>query len=304
MLQYLSTNSGIGGYCFDRICINTYYKPSELRKLFPKKLFNEECHSFKIHNASAPARRWKIKSRIDVVAPNLNCLELLSLGLRNDKVHISYIEITQDIFAESKKAASKAAYDLIETTRKKYSATHFIYHSSFEDETKNYQNDPSLFGIMTGYFGSKNFKYVPYPRLSKINGNPCIHAEWRITGASLIAKKTGVRTIHDLMTLNIQMFFGEQKEKFLVREEINGQEFGKWLRGWKRRRVLSRRQYMRIGLMSATFLNVYKIRTYGGLVQKLRELKQEAKKKKGRKNRWAIKLIELKDYGKFATRLH
>ena len=56
--------------------------------------------------------------------------------------------------------------------------------------------------------------------------------------------------------------------------------------------------------MSATFLNIYEIRSYGDLVQKVREMKQEIKKKIGRKNRWESKLMELKDYGKFAIRLH
>jgi hypothetical protein len=301
MLHYLDTVNGkAGGYYFDKIRINTYYKPRELRKLFPKELFEGETKFFTIRKAPETARRWGLRSFIYVVAPSMNCLELLALGLRYDRIYLSEIEITQDILAESKRSAAEGAYELIETTRKKFTSEHFIYQWTISDKTKNYLNDPNLFGIMTGYFGRENHQYAIYPRNSKITGQPCIHSEWRIRGASLIKKKTGIRSILDLIRFNIPTFFEKQEDKYLVREKIDRNKLGKWLLGWKGRRVFSRRQRMRIGLMSVTYLNVYDIRTYADLVHFIRmKKKQNISERRGRKTKWQHKYLALRDYGKF-----
>jgi hypothetical protein len=304
MLHYLNTvKDEVGGYYYDRIRINTDLDKITLRKLLPKKFFAGETRGHSIKDASPAARRIGFRSKIELVAPTIKCLEALSKLMNNSTVKISYLEIARDIFTETQREAEARSYGSLMTLRKKYTSEHFIYDQTLKNDRKNLGNDPTLFGIMTGYFGNRNFKFVLYPRLSKISNDPCIHSEWRITGASLIARKTGIRSIQYLLKFDFRKFFEEKDMGYIAHEKIDRHKFGKWLLGWGKRKSFSRRQQMRISLMSATFLNVYEIRTYAVLVHFTRMKKKKISEKKGRKAKWQRKWDALKDYGKFRERV-
>ena len=300
MLCY-NTSTEKTGFYYDKIRINTDLAVRDLRKLFPPKWLREETHSWSFGRASEAARNWGFKSRIELVAPTRNCIISLSKALNSKKVKISYLELAKDVFFKTKREAEVEAYNAIKTLRKKYTTNHFIYDQNFRDDVTPTVTDRGLFSMLTGYFGSRNFKYAIYPRYSKINMSACVHTEWRISGASLIAKKTRIKSLFDLLFFDIEKFFEASERKFIAHEYIDRNKLGKWLRGWMKRKKFSKRNQISIGIASAIFMNVHKIKSYVGLVHFLKKRKQEIKKRRGRKTKWQKKYASLTDYSRFRS---
>ena len=304
MLYYLTSDGEKShGYYYDKIRLNTNLEAETLRALVPDKFITNETHSYSIKKTIPTVYNWGFKSKIELVAPTLKCLHFLALSLRRIRVKISYIEIAKDISTETRRAAEKRTYELLKTMRKRYSSEHLIFDQTLKNDVRKFRSDKTLFGTMTGYFGSKNNRYAVYPRVSKISNNPCVHAEWRITGAALIAKRTGIRSIQDLIKSDIRGLFEEKETRYIVHEKIDGHILGKWLLSWERRKRFSRRQQMRISIMSETFMSIHTIRTYADLVDILSKRKQVLKKRRGCKSKWQKKFVSLKDYGKFRKRI-
>jgi hypothetical protein len=304
MLYYLTSDGKKSpGYYYDKIRINTNLEVGALRTLVPEKFITNETRSYSINKTLPAVYKWGFKSKLEVVAPTMKCLNFLALSLRLARVKISYIEIAKDITTETRRAAEKRTYELLKTMRKMYCSEHSIFDQTLKNDVGKFRSDKTLFGTMTGYFGSKINKYAVYPRLSKISNDPCIHAEWRIKGAALIAKRTGIRSIQDLIKSDIRGLFEEKERRNIVHEKIDRHKLGKWLLSWEKRKQFSRRQQMRISIMSETFMSVYMIRTYADLVDILSKRKQGLKRRRGCKSKWQKKFISLKDYGKFRKRI-
>lgn len=296
---------GIGFY-IDKLQILSYSFPYTLKKGLNKKEYIRESAHFGIYQTDKPEDETKkqyFKTIIEIIAPSRKCLEMLSLYFtqQKKKYKISTIEITRDIFLRSQEEAENITLSHIMNTRRRYASKCEIWDAYFKEgkKKKRRRPDKGLFSRWTLYAGSDGFKYTCYARLSKINNRPCYHDEWRIK-SSLIREKTGISTIEDILSYDLQAFFNKQYKRLITHKEIDTDKLGKWLLGWDRRKAFTARQKMGIGLEAHHFCIHYKINTFADLAGTLMELKKQSKAKKGRRAAWDNKILSLKNYGRFA----
>jgi hypothetical protein len=278
-------------YYFDKIRINSKRDFSELRTILPIDELKKECRSFDIKRPYAKARTWGYLSRVEVVASNMAFLKLLfSHDSDLTPYSISYLEITQDTFGKPDELLEQELKinRETETLRKKYSGS-FVYDGSHGPFV-----DGELYADKTHYFGGKNFKFAPYARISKLDGNPCVHGEWRIKGASIIKQKTGIASIGDLIAFRLKDFMQDMEEKYITHETINYEKFGKWLKGWQRRRKFSDREKIALKLSARTYCNFYDIKTSADLITHFRNEKIRIKSKRGRRTAFEKKILAVK----------
>ncbi len=142
--------------------------------------------------------------------------------------------------------------------------------------------------------------YKLYPRLSKINGRPCVHGEWQINSTTYIKDITGVEKISDLLTFDFEGFFKKMDARYIVHERINLKALGIFLIGYNGRRTLTERQKMYgLGLAAQTFCNHFNVQTYSELVLALKKEILEAKKAVGKKSLWHQRMLGLKNFNRF-----
>jgi len=291
------------GFYYDKIRINSEMNVSTNNKL-PIKGLEKNSYFFSIRKASLKASWKKFQSSLEIVAPTQTFFQLL---LQNETIiepyMISHLEIARDTFYKTNYDAEHMCWETLKTCRKKFSSNHFIYDQRFEGNTKKRRNNPELFGQQTGYFGSDNFKYVVYARLSKINGMPCVHEEWRIRGAANIRKKTNISIISDLISFDLKAFFEDQYNRHICFEEIDNLKFGKWLLGMTRLKNVTKQQLMKIQLAHRHFCDDWDISTYADLVRFFKQQKKDIKSKRGRRSAWDIKILSLTDYSRFAKKI-
>jgi len=279
---------------FDKIRINSYEDVRYLHRLLPKSELSKESHYFKIGEASDIARMAYFKSKMEVVVPSTKCLEILKENILSLDSFISYVEVARDTIYRSENEAELMFKSFAGYLRKKYSyKTELYVHRGKIDYKKGF------FSYKTNYCGQYGFRYVIYPRYSKINGQPCLHEEWRIVGASTIKRKTGIESISDLITFDFEAFFARQDKQYIIYEEIDDKKLARWMMGLSRKKKLTKRQKIRIDINGRFFLNVYEISNYSDLVNFFKKIKSELKATRGRKNKWENKILSLNNYEKF-----
>lgn len=300
MLNYYYETKG-NGYYYDKIRINLKITPNKLIKLLPIDELKEESYYFLVSDSSDEARKFGLFATIDMVAPSRKCLEILDKQIpRATTTKISKLEITRDTFFETEQVAQAELNKLLPTIRKKYTSEHFIYDQANEGEKKRKNKseiNEKLFSPVTGYFGSNNFKYVIYARHSKIDDRPCVHAEWRITGASNLKRKTGIISIRDLTNYDLIKFFDEKDKRFIANESIDLTKLGRWILGWTRKKSFSEKALRRMGINGRLFCDAYEIDTYADLVSHFKVVKKKLQDKRGPKTSYQEKILLLSNYG-------
>ena len=298
------------GFYFDRLHILSRIQRQELIYHFPYDKLIAECRSLMIINTDFEKSLYR--SRMEVIAPTAEFLRALheNEALFGDGYKISKMEIAHDTFCENTSDAERKTNILFPTLRKKYSFSS-IFNGNPNKPKKDRLKDRSrgLFAEKTFYssFDDKqggrrsNFKYVLYARWSKINDKPCVHEEWRIAGAGLIARKTGIRDIGDLVRFDFRRFFDKQNAKYIVHESINYEALGLWLTGFDGRRVLTRRQWRGVQIRAQQFLLRAKRdrETYSDLVLLFKDEKKRISEKRGARSEWDKKVMALKDCRRF-----
>jgi len=288
------------GFIFDRIRINTTYPLDVLKKRLPVSKIKNEAYYFQVRVPSEAAQCAGFKSTINIVCPSSAALNLLDIHLDPSTAIISYIEITSDVMYESKQETVeefKHHWNL----RKKYTHKHFTYNV-YDDDRRNrrkFDDDATLFYHQTAYFGGRNFQYVIYPRLSKINGLPVFHGEWRIEGAASIWEKTGIRSISDLLTFDFEKFFDDMDRRYIAHERIDKMKLGRWLKGWTRKKKLTPLQLMAVQLIGSQFMNHKQIHCYADLVAYFMKEKERIKNKPGARSKRDRRILAIRDYGMF-----
>lgn len=290
------------GYYFDKVSILSYTEPQHLYTILPIKELKAESYSCDIVRVSEKAKEETYyKSIITLVAPSRRCLELLLGYFHNPKSYkITSLEIAEDTHWGSKQLAIDKAYDLMLITRKKWAQNNYIYDNMMVPSEKYHKSKEGILSEQTGYFGQENFRCVIYARLSKINNNPCAHNEWRINDANMINKKTKIKTINDLLAFDFEAFFEKKYKTYLNHSQISHYKIGIWFYGWGRRKKLTKRQIMSVGLAGTTLCCVNEIHTYAALVKYFMEKKIRIKKLKRPLNNWEKKIMSIKDYKMFA----
>lgn len=190
--------------------------------------------------------------------------------------------------------------------RKRWSFGAFTYDQFKENEKQRAKRkfDAMRFGTLTGYLGSKDFRFVIYARKSKVNGKPCAHLEWRVQNSSNIKRKTGITTIDDLVSFDCKSYFESTYKKFIADGRIDREKLGKFLVGIDgRRKNLSKTEKNQIDLQICHFLNAYGIETYSDLVDYFKQEKEKIMHQKGPRSEWSRKILSIKSYGRFRASL-
>ena len=298
-------------YSFDRIRILSGQYLKSLHQRLPKKELERECTFFRLSPASEMAEKSNFSSSLEIVNPTQEFFRLLVEHERDlsskgtisqyKDPKISYCEIARDTFYQNDHEATIAALELGKKTNKKWSSNNFNYDARWDPDVVGKKSGKIKgLGDRTWYYGSKMFEYVLYPRLSKINEQPCVHEEWRISGATNIKKKTGISSIADFIEFDIKSRFEEMNKKYIVHEEIDSIKLGKWILGWDRRRKFTNDEKLKIKMQAGLFCKHRKIYNAADLSKHFKREKDRIKAKKGRKSSLDHKMLRA-NYRKFVV---
>ncbi len=301
------------GYSFDRIRILSGQQLKILHQKLPKKMLENECDFFRLSPASEMAEKFNFISSIEIVNPSKEFFRLL---LKHEKIlfyfkgiivskeiepKISYLEIARDTFYQDDHEAIETSSELGKTLRKKWSSNNFNYDARWDpDVAEKKRGKTKGLGDRTWYYGSKKFQFVLYPRRSKINRQPCVHEEWRISGATNIKKKTGINSIADFIEFDIKKCFEEMNQKYMVHEEIDRIKLGKWILGWDRRRKFTEDEMLQIKIQAGLVCRHRKIESAADLANHFKKERNGIKAKKGRKSSLDHKILKV-SYRKFVV---
>ena len=316
------------GYYFDRIRIISWFSKWTLEKQLPLKTMREYCKSLdivKFNNLAVKRRKIKksdaikeikvgYRSKIEIIAPTAEFLRLLSENEADlgRAYKISYMEIAHDVFCESAGDAEFKADILFDNLRKKYSFGCVYEKLNITKKERLKNRSRGLFAWRTYYssFGKKEeggkrdrFIYVIYARRSKMNNRYCTHREWRFTGSDMIRKKAHIMTVKDLPFFDIEKYFKENEDKYLVKEQINFLALGIWLKEYDGRRALTKKQNINIQLAARHYV-VFRINTFSDLVLHFKSEKESIKKKRGERSEWDKKIMALRSYERFRDVQH
>jgi hypothetical protein len=285
-------------YYFDRVHINCIQGMNELKAMLPITDLERECRYFALRQSSPDL--WRYKTRIEVVTPTKKFFEILSNHeLMPDTHHIvTSIEIAHDVFYPSKHDAEYKSYDLFRTIRKKHSRS-YVYHRDISIESTIIWREQlvrkGLFARQIFYSVYENvktgtrkswFKLVIYARLSKINWKPCIHYEWRIKKAGQILKRTGIRKISDMLAFDFNTFFEKMEKKYVIHEMLDHKKVGMVLAGFEKKRKLTKRQSITVGLAFAHFSACYSVTSLSDLGMAVRNEIRRLDRIRGPKTTW------------------
>jgi hypothetical protein len=278
------------------IRINSRVDLKTLHENLPVKKLKKESHDLVIKPPYPIAKSCGYSSCIEIIAPKETALNLLA---ENDNIlgvySISHIEIARDLPYRSEKEALKAFED-IRGLYKKYTSEALLYDTAVLDGKEidfKYRNDPLLFSNKTLYLGPKPFQYVVYPRLSKNNKKPALHAEWRIRGASKIKNKTGIKIIQDLLDFDIPAFFNKQDNIQLSTASFDALKLGKWIRYNLRRKNYTEKELQSVRFSTYVFLNSAEIKSFADLKAFFQKRKDKIKSKTGRKTKRDLKYLNV-----------
>jgi hypothetical protein len=303
-MEYFELEDGPNpiGYYFDRVALSFFDPVGQIRKLLPLAKIKNEFKSCSLSERSYETRQGWIMSKLDIVAPTTNCIRiLLEIFPVPESYKISYLEIAKDILFESNSEAIGHYSHIDDKLAKKFTPEYKHFDRNYYKDKKS-DKDPTLISDWSSCYG-RLFQYFIYARLSKINGSPCFHQEWRIKRTGLIRRKAHIFSLGDLLTFSFGPFFKYCDEKYLDFREIDNIKLGKWLRGMDRRKSLSRRQILGIGCSAQQFLSMHNIHNYAGLKDLLAKEKMRLKRIPGRRPPYMERVFRLKDCGKFQRKM-
>ena len=229
-----------------------------------------------IYFPSPKLRERGHKTKIICTVPSLDTLKLLSYHVH--KSHkISCIEITRDIPMDNRTSADLYVKKEAGTLRKKWGAG-----QEYDGRDKEKRFEDGLWSDYTYYFGNKNtFGYKTYARDSKFTGLPVAHSEFTIKSSFLIQKKTGITSVNDLLTTDVEAVFEGLFRKFILQQKINRRKLDKWLKGTDRT------------LNAMGFCKINNIRTISDLVNFFKQEKKRIRSKRGVRTLWEKRVQKL-----------
>lgn len=298
-------------FYFDRIHINTRLSREDLTNILPIDKLKKECRYLNTQDSSPQLMGYK--TRLSIVAPTRNFFIILNDHLQKAFYIITYIEIAHDIFYPTKYEAEFTSYNIFRTIRKKYSRS-FVYDEEKSGKSRTSQElkkrlSRGLFASRTFYSTYENvskgtrhcwFKLVIYARYSKLNGQPCIHYEWRIKKTSIIFEKTGIKTIEDLLNFNFETFFLAMEKKYIVHEKLDKEKIGKVLCDCERKKSgFTKFQKLHIEMVFTLFVRAYYILSISDYYIVVKNELQNLDKIRGPKTLWWKKLKKLNNYNAY-----
>lgn len=136
---------------------------------------------------------------------------------------------------------------------------------------------------------------VMYARISKLVDVPCLHSEWRISGAGNIKRLTGISTIEDCIDFDKKQFYERITSRYIFHAEINQDRLGKFLNGDDgRKKNLCDERLLAIRVSASIFMGFYGISSTAHLVDTIKKRKKEIESHCGRRNMLQKRILALK----------
>ncbi len=277
------------GHHFDYIRINCGRISGKLRKSLPVEKLKNHSHFFKIKKSSKQAIKARFQSSLIIVAPDKKFFDiLLEYEDALDAYKISHLEIAKDTFFDSSGEEEKVFQEFKRTLHKKYST---------KCVDRKYP-DGSRFKISLHY-GSRRFEFVLYTRSSKLNGEPCLHGEFRIERAYYIKKRTGIESIEDFIDCDVESLYCQLEEKYISHDQIDNVKLGKWLENLTWKRKFTEDELLIIKAYAIIFKRRNRATTFPELKNFFYIKKAEIKSKRGRRSNWENKILAVRYCGIF-----
>jgi len=275
-------------YYYDRIKIETLRNPNFLKSALPLSELRLHSKEFEIQHVNYKTNFGSL-SRLDVVAPSIECLKLL---FDNQEVigpyQIAYIEIAKNILINDRENADSITRQFAKFARKRWSKKSDPFDQYEEHDLRTF--DPKKWNTITARLTSKNFEIHAYADDCKLTGIPCFHREYKITQSPTISKKTNIHEIGDLIGFNFQRWFEHTDNRYLsFHERIDRDRLGKALLGWTKRKTFTKRNKMTIGLTGSQYS--YE-RSPAQLINYFQNLKRQIRKKK-QHTEWDSRILKL-----------
>lgn len=287
----------------DKVEIHTYLDLKDLRGLWLIEKLGKECRQIILLPAGKKASSWGYRSKISITVPTKRCFAILAWSGLKEYV-ITYIELANDVFYETEGEAMSESYRLMGLVRKKYTAKTMIldYSDSYNSTKSAYGN--GLFSDKTLYLGNDNLKFVLYARISKINAKPCVHSEWRVRGSKNIKDRLDITSFEDCFFFDLNTEYEKLVYEYIVMEEIDTVRLGKYFLGWGKRKNLTRRQKMRVGILAIMILNDAKKGSEGKctsaqLAEWTKAIKGKIKNEPKEKSDWQKRAMKIQSNNKF-----
>ncbi len=215
-------------YGYDQVLIVCKQTAEELESVLPVERLEKLSSTFQI-SSKVSDEAWKFGYRawIKFVNPSVLCLRLL----RKHKKHLKHYAIIRVEIAKDTPVGCLADGDVCVDMMNRITCKRWGKESKCYRQEEHKQ-DAHLFaddkGSITSYFDPyKQFAYVIYSRLSKfrqLRNNPCIHLEFILKGSRNIEKKLRVKTIGDLLKINIKEQYELLEAKYIYYEDFDFSE--------------------------------------------------------------------------------
>ncbi|MBI3605310.1 MAG: hypothetical protein HY202_04710 [Nitrospirae bacterium] len=261
--------------------------------------------------ASGIARKYRFDSKIEILAVKDKELFRILSQYEQDLLgyKISYLEIAGDTSCSGKDESIVASELLMKSAVKTYTSTGTLFDVARQSKKRisllRGKVDKEIFSGRTLYLGGKHFKFVIYPRQSKLTGSPSDHREFRIVGSSNIRLKTKISRIEDFLTFDVEKWFREREQKYIKLKRINHKKHGEFLLAPLRPKIKPFGAYVYDPAVGASmafvrYLMYYpkgkpKIETSAQFIKFYVDLLEKSKKKSAgeKKSPWEIKIAAL-----------
>lgn len=177
-----------------------------------KELLKKHCAQIEVYVEQMLFQaRWKL--RIEIFQPTTRCIQLLANALGNDvAAMLTYAEIACDFPANSKKQSLQYRNAFLATSNMRYQR-----HTVVREKGTFY------FGRRTDGENRRNNVLAVYAdKPSKLNNAqpsadalPCLHVEWRVTGAAALANH-GIVGLEDLIHFDHLRFWDKNILLYLL----------------------------------------------------------------------------------------
>ena len=213
---------------------------------------------------------WMVELFQDIVCPTNE----EAVRLSNKKINDSYL-CNQDLYNhvyDSRDLTSYVSEPPKFNTEKKYDDWLWCMYK------RQNKPKPEIIGNRTLYLGKGDFRYVIYARLSKTDGKPVVHSEFRFRGLNLLRKlnirKKGtsyIETLKNETTLRSADLFNELAGQHVRMSGIDVLKLSRHYLGWSDKKKFSQHETQKIQLHALVLKRMLHLNTTSNFMRYFKE---------------------------------
>lgn len=290
-------------YHLDQIIIYSRTKTDTLKQLLPIEELKKHCIYFKVQRAKGGYLDNGWRSRLSITAPSIEFFILLQEYESIFQPYIiSKVEVAKDIIVPGRSLPELdgVVRSFHKSLSISYAKTGSAFDVSLQDTSQLAFIDPEKGGI-TCYIKNKAWQLACYARISKLTGQNCLHIEWRYLNTGSVKKKSGIKTIGDLINFDPETHWME-REKSISPMTVDKDLLGKFLLGIDGRRNLDplvgqppskrlRSTWGRVGLMAEHCLSG--IQTVTDFKKMFSDMKKEIRARSGKRSAFDKQILKV-----------